>query len=435
MRILVIGQGGREHVLAWKISQSSKVDELYCAPGNAGMESFSQCVPIPADDIDQLLVFAKEKKIDLTMVGPEAPLVAGIVDRFRLEGLKVFGPDRYASQLEGSKVFSKNLMKTLKIPTAAFHEFSDVNKALAYLSETSFPLVIKADGLAAGKGVTVAATREEAEEAVQRAMRDKVFGAAGERIVIEECLKGEEASLIAISDGETLVNLASSQDHKRIFEGDQGPNTGGMGAYSPAPIVTEKIEKEARERVFLPVIREFKKLGHPFIGFLYAGIMITKEGIQVLEFNVRFGDPEAQVVLPRLQTDFVALVEACLEKKLDSLELEWKKESSVTVVLASEGYPGVYRKGDKIQGLLEAEQSPRAMVFHAGTRKEGSSVVTHGGRVLSVVASGGNIKEAVTNVYEAVQKNSVQRNAVPQRHCASSIKKGSDSPIIMRYKG
>ncbi len=402
MKVLIVGQGGREHVLAAKAAQSRGVERVYCAPGNAGMSEVAECIHIEGNQA--LLDFARAQKIDLTIIGPEAPLVDGIVDLFKEAGLCVFGPNKYASQLEGSKAFSKKMMQALNIPTADYAQFCDAQAAIKYLDTISFPSVIKADGLAAGKGVTIAQNKAEAEDAITSAMQHKIFGSAGDNIIIEEFLEGEEASLIAIADGETVKLLASSQDHKRIFDGDEGPNTGGMGAYSPAPIVTQVLGREAEERIFKPIITEMKRLGHPFIGFLYAGIMVTDKGMRVLEFNVRFGDPEAQVVLERLDSDFVALILACTEGQLSQFDLVWKPEVAVTVVLASAGYPASSTKGAVITGIDKAKQLEHTHVYHAGTRKNGENIETDGGRVLSVVGTGSDIEEAVKRVYAGVDQ-------------------------------
>jgi phosphoribosylamine--glycine ligase len=401
MKILVVGSGGREHVLAWKAAQSPRVEKVFCAPGNAGIAQDAVCVPISATDIAALTEFALKEGIDLTLIGPEAPLTAGIVDAFKAKGLKVFGPDQFCAQLEGSKIFSKRLMNQLSIPTAASQEFTDASAASEYLRKSSYPVVIKADGLAAGKGVTIAASFAEAEAAVREAMTDRVFGDAGAKILIEEFLDGEEASLIAVCDGETAVCLASSQDHKRIFDGDQGPNTGGMGAYSPAPVVTPQVEREALDRVFKPILKELKKQGHPFVGFLYAGLMITAKGVYVLEFNVRFGDPEAQAVLPRLKTDLVDVAEACVTGNLAQLSLQWSQEVSVTVVLAAAGYPGTPRKGDLVE-MLGNGWPEGIHVFHAGTEGKNGLVHTAGGRVLAVTALGADVPAAVDRAYWGV---------------------------------
>ena len=404
MKVLVVGSGGREHALAWKIKQSPKASNIYCAPGNAGTAKIAENVNIAANDIDSLLKFVKKVGIELTVVGPEGPLVAGIVDRFKAEGLRIFGPDAFAAQLEGSKVFSKDIMRKLDIPTADFQVFTDADAAMDHVAKHAMPLVVKADGLAAGKGVFVAHSREEAVEAVHQAMIKKAFGKHGERVVVEEFLDGVEASLIAIADGETAVALASSQDHKRIFDGDQGPNTGGMGAYSPAPFVTDEIMQEAQRRIFDPVIREMKALGHPFTGFLYAGVMLTEAGMKVLEFNTRFGDPEAQAILPRLETDFLELLLAACDGKLASTPFKWKERDCVSVVLAAEGYPGEVKKGDKIAGIDIAAALPEVVVFHAGTELKGKDFVTAGGRVLNVTATGNGIFQALSRSYEAVNK-------------------------------
>ncbi len=401
IKVLVVGSGGREHVLAWKAAQSPRVEKVFCAPGNAGIAADAVCVPIAATDIAGLADFARKESIGLTIVGPEAPLTAGIVDAFKAKGLKVFGPDQYCAQLEGSKVFSKRLMRKLGIPTAASEEFTSAAPAVEYLRKSAYPVVIKADGLAAGKGVTIAATFAEAEQAVREAMVDRVFGDAGSKILIEEFLDGEEASLIAVCDGETAVCLASSQDHKRIFDGDQGPNTGGMGAYSPAPVVTARVEQEALDRIFKPVLKELKAQGHPFVGFLYAGLMITAKGMYVLEFNVRFGDPEAQAVLPRLTTDLVDVAEACVDGKLKDLKLTWSPEMAVTVVLAAAGYPGTPKKGDLIE-VLGSGWPAGIHVFHAGTEAQVGKVIVSGGRVLAVTALGADVAAAVDRAYWGV---------------------------------
>lgn len=401
LKILVIGSGGREHVLAWKAAQSPRVAKVFCAPGNAGIAQDAVCVPIAATDIAALAAFAQKESIDLTLVGPEAPLTAGLVDAFKVKGLKTFGPDQYCAQLEGSKIFSKRLMRKLNIPTAASEEFTQAAPAVEYLRKSAYPVVIKADGLAAGKGVTIAANFAEAEAAVREAMTDRVFGDAGSKILIEEFLDGEEASLIAVCDGQTAVCLASSQDHKRIFDGDRGPNTGGMGAYSPAPVVTPQIEQEALDRIFKPILKELKAQGHPFTGFLYAGLMITAKGTYVLEFNVRFGDPEAQAVLPRLTTDLVDVAEACVDGKLDQLRLTWSPQMAVTVVLAAAGYPGTPRKGDAIE-VMGTGWPAGIHVFHAGTETRDGRVVTAGGRVLAVTALGEDVAKAVDRAYWGV---------------------------------
>lgn len=409
MRILIVGSGGREHVLAWKIKQSPLAKEIYCAPGNGGISEIAECVDIKADDIGGLVEFAKSKKIDLTVVGPEVPLVAGIVDIFEGEGLKVFGPSGEASQLEGSKIFAKEFMHECNIPTANFHKFDDIEKAKDFLKRAMFPLVVKADGLTAGKGVVVCIDFIEAEKAVDEILAQKIFKDAGRQIIIEECLEGEEVSILAISDGENYCLLDSSQDHKRIFDDDVGPNTGGMGAYSPAPVFTEKLRKAVESRIIDPTIRGMQRNGTPFKGVLYAGIMITSEGPMVLEYNVRFGDPEAQAVIPRIKGDIVEIMLASCEGWLDKIKLSWDKRSCVCVVVSSGGYPGEYEVGKEITGLKEAGEMTDTFVFHAGTKKEQDKIVTSGGRVLGVTSLGGGIEGAISKVYEAVDKVSFER--------------------------
>ncbi|MBN1869116.1 MAG: phosphoribosylamine--glycine ligase [Candidatus Omnitrophica bacterium] len=409
MKVLIIGSGGREHVLAWKIKQSPLVKKLYCAPGNGGISEIAECVDISVDDIPALLQFAKEKQIDLTVVGPEAPLVAGIVDAFERKKLKIFGPSKEAAQLEGSKVFAKEFMYEWNIPTANFQKFSDIDEAEEYLRKVSYPVVVKADGLAAGKGVVVCQNFMEAVKAVDEIMAQKIFKEAGDQIVIEECLEGEEVSILAISDGEEYCLLESSQDHKRIFDDDVGPNTGGMGAYCPAPILTEKLYKTIENRIIEPTIRGMQKNGMPFKGVLYAGLMITAEGPMVLEFNVRFGDPEAQAILPRMKGDMVELILASCDGRINEIELEWDKRSCVCVVMSSGGYPGRYEKGKEIFGLKEAERDDDTFVFHAGTKKEAGRIVTSGGRVLGVTSLGHGIEKAIEQAYKAVDKISFDR--------------------------
>ncbi len=402
MKVLVIGSGGREHAMCWKLSQSPKLTKLYAAPGNAGIAEVATLVDIPAKDQEGLLKFCKKEGINFIVVGPEAPLTEGIVDRFRAEGLKIFGPTKFAAQLEGSKVFAKEMMKKLSIPTGEFEVFSSSEKAKDYVAKKGVPIVIKVDGLAGGKGVAVVTSMPKAMEAIHKDMEKKVFGKAGERIVIEECLEGEEASVIAVTDGMTVRLLASSQDHKRIFDGDHGPNTGGMGAYSPTPAISEAVEKEILERVFIPVVKEFKALGHPFKGFLYAGIMMTSQGFRVLEFNVRLGDPETQAILPRLENDFLELLLAAAEERLNEITLKWKDEDCVCVVIASEGYPEEYDTDKRIAGIPTAKEDPAIQVFHAGTKRVGGELYTAGGRVLNVVGSGRSIFEALSKTYNAV---------------------------------
>ncbi len=404
MKILVVGSGGREHALVWKLKQSRKLTRLCCAPGNGGIASLAECVDIKAEDIQGLKGFARQENIDLTVVGPEVPLVAGIADVFQKEGLKIFGPDRFASQLEGSKIFAKEFMSRNNIPTAAFRSFEDVDAAMAYTGEIRFPAVIKADGLAAGKGVSVCTSREEALRSLHKIMGEKVFQDAGNRVVVEECLTGEEASILAVSDGKDYVMLESSQDHKRIFDGDLGPNTGGMGAYSPAPVITGTMAGQIEETVIKPVIAGMEAEGHPFRGVLYAGLMIADSGPRVLEFNVRFGDPETQAVLPRLQCDLVEILESACGGTLKDKTLTWDERACVCVVMSSQGYPGRYGKGRVISGLESIAGVKDIIVFHAGTREEEGRLVTAGGRVLSVAALGADIASAIKNVYNSVEK-------------------------------
>ncbi len=404
MKVLVVGNGGREHAIAWKLSQSPKLTKLYAAPGNGGTGEIAQNVDIAAKDIEALLKFCKKEAMDFVVVGPEAPLAEGIVDRFEKEGLRIFGPSQYAAQLEGSKVFAKEMMRKLSIPTAEFEVFTSTDKAMDYVAKKGTPIVIKVDGLAGGKGVTVAMSKPKAMEAIHRDMVKKVFGKAGEKIVIEQCLSGEEASVIGITDGTTVRLLASSQDHKRIFEGDTGPNTGGMGAYSPAPVVTPEIEKVVLEKVFMPMVREFHELGHPYRGFIYAGLMISSNDFHVLEFNARLGDPETQVILPRMKDDLLDVLLAATEGRLGEIELRWTEENCVCVVIASQGYPEDFESGKKISGISIAKENKDIHVFHAGTKIEKEQFVTAGGRVLGVVGSGHGIFEALSKTYEAVDK-------------------------------
>jgi len=403
MKVLVVGSGGREHALAWKLAQSPLVKKVFGAPGNPGIAKVGECVNIPAADIKALADFAEREGIDLTVVGPEAPLVAGIVDEFEKRSLRIFGPTKAAAQLEGSKAFAKEMMKRWGVPTADFKVFDNPKEAKAYIKEKGAPIVVKADGLAAGKGVTVAKTVEEALQAVDRIMVEKVFGEAGNKVVIEDCLVGEEASYLVVTDGERFIPLATSQDHKQVFDGDKGPNTGGMGAYSPAPVLSPEMEKEVQEKIIKPILKGMREEGHPFKGILYAGLMITEEGPKVLEFNVRFGDPEAQVILRRLNTDLVEVFNSVIDGKLIK-ELSWIPETAICVVLASKGYPGKYEKGKEITGIEEAEKLDNVVIFHAGTAVKDGKLVTNGGRVLNVTALGKDISEARENVYRAIEK-------------------------------
>lgn len=404
MRVLVIGSGGREHALVWKIAQSKRVDKIYAAPGNSGMAGLAALVDIKADDIAGLRDFVKNEKIDLTVVGPEAPLVKGIVDEFEKSNLRIFGPRKATAQLEGSKAFAKELMKELNVPTADFKVFENRDKALSYINSKDAPLVVKADGLAAGKGVFVCKDKEEAIEAIDKIMKERAFGDSGNKVVIEDCLDGEEASIIVVSDGENVVPMASSQDHKRIFDNDKGPNTGGMGSYSPAPAAEGKVFKDTLEHVISPMIRGLKNRGMPHKGVLYAGIMITKNGPYVLEFNVRFGDPETQAILPRMKGDIIDLFERSIDGKITDFKNKWDKRFCVSIVCASAGYPGDYKKGELITGLENAEAMKDVAVFHAGTKKNNTGYVTSGGRVLGVTALGEGIEEAINRSYEAVKK-------------------------------
>ncbi|MDO9465098.1 MAG: phosphoribosylamine--glycine ligase [bacterium] len=402
MKVLVIGSGGREHALVWKIAQSLRVSKIYCAPGNAGISQKAECVPIKAENISELIRFAEEKEIDLTVVGPEASLTKGIVDEFEKRNLRVFGPSKGASQLEGSKIFAKEIMLEAGVPTGKCEVFEDSDRAAQYIKSQPVPIVVKADGLAAGKGVIVAKTKEEALEAVELIMVKRAFGKAGDKIMIEECLVGEEASILAFCDGESFIPMVASQDHKAIYDGDKGPNTGGMGAYSPAPVINEDMMKTISSQVFQPIINKMEKKGMSYKGVLYAGLMITESGLKVLEFNVRFGDPETQVILPRLKTDLIDIMESCIDGKLNEASIEWRNETAVCVVIASGGYPGPYKKGEKIIGIKQAEELQDVVVFHAGTVLAGVDIATSGGRVLGVTALGANIEQAIDKAYKAV---------------------------------
>ena len=404
MKILVVGGGGREHALAWKLAQSGHCTKLYAAPGNPGIAQVGECVAIGAEDVGSLLAFARDKAIDLTVVGPEAPLVAGIVDRFQAAGLRIFGPSAEAAQVEGSKAWCKEVMTHSAVPTAEYRTFTSPNDALTYIKNHEEPLVVKASGLAAGKGVFVCRSQDEARQAVETIMKDKVFGAAGEKVVIEERLSGEEASILALVDASSIYTLESSQDHKPVFDGDKGPNTGGMGAYSPAPLVSEKIQNQVDREVLVPMVHGMKVSGAAYKGVLYAGIMVTPGGPKVLEFNARFGDPEAQPLLVRLKNDLVEVLEAVIDDRLDEVTLRWDPRPAVCVVMASGGYPGPYEKGKEITGLAEAEALDDVVVFHAGTRAEDGKVTTSGGRVLGVTALGEDISAARDRAYEAVQR-------------------------------
>jgi len=402
MKILVVGGGGREHALCWKIAQSPLVDNLYCAPGNPGIAHLAECVPIGVEEIEALLAFAQTEKIDLTVVGPEIPLTLGIVDRFQAAGLDIFGPNQAAAQIEASKSFSKDLMARHGIPTAAYRSISNHAEAVAYIREQGAPIVIKADGLAAGKGVVVAMSEEQAIKAVDEIMRDQIFGQAGARVVIEEFMDGEEASFFAFTDGKNILPLASSQDHKRVFDGDQGPNTGGMGAYSPAPVITPALHDEIVETIVKPTIAGMAKDGHPYVGILYVGLMIKNSRPRVVEYNARFGDPEAQPLLMRMKSDIVPLQHACARGQLTQKSIEWHNKAAVCVVMASGGYPGDFTTGLPISGLGQAAAIEDLMVFHAGTRAEKGQVVNKGGRVLGVTGLGGTVAAAIEKAYAGV---------------------------------
>ncbi len=404
MRVLIVGGGGREHTLAWKINQSPLVEKIFCVPGNPGISSIAECIQIPVTDIKGLLEFALKEKIDLTVVGPEDPLVNGITDIFNERGLQVFGPNKKAAALEGSKVFAKDFMQEVGVPTAEYKVFTNPSLAIDYLKGNKFPIVVKAEGLAAGKGVIIAENMEEAEIAVNNIMIDKVFGSAGNRLVVEEFLVGEEASLLAFTDGETIIPMVSAQDHKAAFDGDQGPNTGGMGAYAPAPIVTPTLLKEVEENVFKPVIQGLKNRGIVYRGVLYAGLMLTMDGPKVLEFNVRFGDPETQAVLPLLKSDIIPIMTAVVKGSLAEVNPQWHEGSAACVAMASGGYPGDYEKGFPIEGIEDANLLENVIVFHAGTGLENGETVTAGGRVLGVTGRGDNLKEAIRKSYNGIEK-------------------------------
>lgn len=402
LRVLVVGGGGREHALVWKISQSPRVKEIYCAPGNAGIGELARCINIPAENIDELVEFALKNKIDLTVVGPEVPLTLGIVDKFVANGLKIFGPTQRAAEIEGSKAFSKELMAKYQIPTAKYQVFTGVQQAKDFIKELGVPCVVKADGLAAGKGVMVCLTLEEALKAVDDILIENKFGKAGSKVVVEEFLEGQEVSMLAFTDGKTVIPMVSAQDHKRVFDNDQGPNTGGMGAYSPAPVYTTQIHETVEKDILRATIDAMGGEGRPFKGVLYAGLMLTENGPKVLEFNARFGDPETQVVLPRLKTDIVDIMEAVVAGELDKINVEWYEEAAVCVVMASGGYPEGYEKGKVITGLEKVPED--VLVFHAGTKKDKGQIVTNGGRVLGVTALGKDLQGAINKAYQGVEK-------------------------------
>ncbi|MDO4523567.1 MAG: phosphoribosylamine--glycine ligase [Eubacteriales bacterium] len=402
MKILIVGSGGREHAIAWKVAQSSRVDKIYCAPGNAGIEEYAECVNIGAMEFDKLVAFAKEKEIDLTVIGMDDPLVGGIVDAFEAEGLRVFGPRKNAAILEGSKAFSKDLMKKYGIPTAGYENFDNAQAALAYLETAKLPIVLKADGLALGKGVLICNTLEEAKEGVREIMLDKKFGTSGNRMVIEEFMTGREVSVLSFVDGKTIKTMTSAQDHKRAGDGDTGLNTGGMGTFSPSPFYTKEVDDFCKKYIYQATVDAMAKEDREFKGIIFFGLMLTEDGPKVLEYNARFGDPETQVVLPRMKSDIVDVFEACVDGTLDQVELEFEDNAAVCVVLASEGYPVKYEKGFPIHGLDHFKNRDGYYVFHAGTKKTDAGIVTNGGRVLGVTAKGEDLKKARENAYEAI---------------------------------
>ncbi len=403
MKILIVGSGGREHAIAWKIAQSPKAEKIYCAPGNAGIAEYAECVDIKAMEFDRLAAFAKEHEVDLTVVGMDDPLVGGIVDVFEAKGLRVFGPRKNAAILEGSKAFSKDLMKKYHIPTAAYENFDNAEDALAYLETAKFPIVLKADGLALGKGVLICNTLPEAQDGVREIMTDKKFGQAGNRMVIEEFMTGREVSVLTFVDGKTIRIMTSAQDHKRAGDGDTGLNTGGMGTFSPSPFYTKEIDAWCMEHIYQPTVDAMRAEGREFKGIIFFGLMLTADGPKVLEYNARFGDPETQVVLPRMKTDIVDVFNACVDGTLDQIELEFEDNAAVCVVLASDGYPVSYKKGYVIHGLDAFQGKDGYYVFHAGTAVSPEGIVTNGGRVLGVTAKGASLKEARANAYEAVK--------------------------------
>ena len=405
MKVLIVGSGGREHAIAWKIAQSDRVEKIYCAPGNAGISEVAECVPIGAMEFDRLVEFAKEKEIDLTVIGMDDPLVGGVVDKFEEAGLRVFGPRKNAAILEGSKAFSKNLMKKYGIPTAAYETFTDPEAAISYLKTAKMPIVLKADGLALGKGVLICETREEAVEGVKTLMTDKKFGDAGNEIVIEEFMTGREVSVLSFVDGNIVKIMSSAQDHKRAKDGDEGLNTGGMGNFSPSPFYTKEVDEFCKKYIYQPTVDVMKAEGRPFKGIIFFGLMLTEDGPKVLEYNARFGDPEAQVVLPRLENDIIEVFEACIDGTLDQVDLKFDNDrATVCVILASDGYPVEYKKGYPISGLEKFKGLDGYYVFHSGTKfDENGQIVTNGGRVLGVTVNGATLKEARENAYKAAE--------------------------------
>ncbi len=416
MKVLIVGSGGREHAIAWKVAQSKKVSQIYCAPGNAGIEQIATCVPIGAMEFEKLVTFAKENKIDLTIIGMDDPLVGGIVDVFEAEGLRVFGPRKNAAILEGSKAFSKDLMKKYNIPTAAYETFESPEEALQYLDTANMPIVLKADGLALGKGVLICNTLEEAKEGVKSLMLDKQFGSAGNKIVVEEFMIGREVSVLSFVDGEHIKIMTSAQDHKRAKDGDKGLNTGGMGTFSPSPFYTKEVDEFCKKYIYQATVDAMKAENRPFKGIIFFGLMLTESGPRVLEYNARFGDPETQVVLPRMKNDIVEVFEACIDGTLDTIDLEFEDNAAVCVVLASDGYPESYEKGFPITGLEAFEGQDGYYVFHAGTKLSDGNIVTNGGRVLGITAKGNDLKEARENAYKATEwvsfENKYKRNDI-----------------------
>ena len=403
MKVLIVGSGGREHAIAYSVAKSPKVDKIYCAPGNAGIGTVAECVPIGPMEFEKLAQFAQEEQMDLTIVGMDDPLVGGIVDVFEEKGLRVFGPRKNAAILEGSKAFSKDLMKKYQIPTAAYENFEDPQKALEYLEKAKFPIVLKADGLALGKGVLICNSLEEAKDGVKEIMLDKKFGTAGNTLVVEEFMTGREVSVLSYVDGTTIKTMTSAQDHKRAKDGDQGLNTGGMGTFSPSPFYTKEIDEYCQKHIYQPTVDAMRAEGRPFTGIIFFGLMLTEQGPKLLEYNARFGDPEAQVVLPRMKNDIVEVMEACIDGKLDEIELQFEDNAAVCVVLASEGYPVKYEKGIPITGFENFQGKDGYYCFHAGTKLEDGQIVTNGGRVLGITAKGANLKEARKNAYEATE--------------------------------
>ena len=403
MKVLIVGGGGREHAIAYCVAKSSKVEKMYCAPGNAGIAELAECVPIGAMEFDKLVTFAKEKEIDLAIVGMDDPLVGGLVDEFEKAGIRAFGPRKNAAILGGSKAFSKDLMKKYDIPTAAYENFDNADEALAYLETAKFPIVLKADGLALGKGVLICNTLEEAKDGVKEIMLDKKFGASGNTMVVEEFMTGREVSVLSFVDGKTIKTMTSAQDHKRAKDGDQGLNTGGMGTFSPSPFYTKEVEDFCNQYVYQKTVDAMAAEGREFKGIIFFGLMLTEDGPKVLEYNARFGDPEAQVVLPRMKNDLIDVIEACIDGTLDQVDLQFEDNAAVCVVLASDGYPVAYEKGLPITGLDEFKKHEGYYCFHAGTKFDGDQIVTNGGRVLGVTAKGATLKEARANAYKATE--------------------------------